>query len=86
MRGSALPLQRSCEEFKPWSDSCGLSHLPTRGSEFSWSNGRRGRKHTEKRLDRSLCNDSWLDYWHNTAYCSLVRSKSDHHPLLLVSK
>lgn len=86
MRGSGMPLPISCEEFKLWSESCGLHHLSIRGAEFTWSNGRRGRHHTEKRLDRSLCNDSCLDYWHSAACCTLIRSKSDHYPLLLVSK
>lgn len=37
----------------------------------------------EKRLDRSICNDAWLNFWDCSACCTLIRSRSDHYPLLL---
>ncbi|XP_019435167.1 PREDICTED: uncharacterized protein LOC109341679 [Lupinus angustifolius] len=62
-----------------------LHHLPTRSAEFTWSNRRRGVAHTEKRLDRTICNDSWLSAWQHTSCFTLPRSASDHHPLMLCS-
>jgi hypothetical protein len=44
------------EEFKTWFDDFNLLHLPIRGAEFTWANGRRGTNYTEKRLDRALAN------------------------------
>jgi hypothetical protein len=48
-------------EFQSWSDVFNLIHLPTRGAEFSWASGRRGTNCTEKRLDRALCNQAFID-------------------------
>lgn len=41
-KGGGLPLRASCEEFRSWSESGHLTHLLTRGVDFTWSNGRRG--------------------------------------------
>lgn len=82
-RGGGIPLLASCDDFKVWFYTCVLTHLPTRGTEYTWSNGRRAAAHTERRLDRGICNDSWLQYWSSTTCCALTRTQSDHHPLLL---
>lgn len=73
----------ACDEFKSWSDSSDLIHLPTVGAEFTWTNKRRGSAHTERRLDRVVCNDPLINYWGSSTCCTLPRSKSDHHPILL---
>lgn len=39
--------------------------------------------HTEKRMDKSICNLAWLDYCNSSVCNTLVRSQSDHFPLLL---
>lgn len=68
MRGSHLPFQASCAEFKQWSDSCNLIHLETVGAQYTWSNGRKVMHHTEKILDRSLCNVAgWISGIQQTA-------------------
>lgn len=85
VRGSNLPARISTEVFKSFTEAGNLTHILTRGSTFTWSNGRRGHSLTEKRLDRGICNEEWLDFWYTTSYCTLVRSKSDHFPLLLVA-
>lgn len=82
-RGGHLPLRISCEDFQDWTDTGNLTHVLTRGAEFTWANGRRGASLTEKRLDRAVCNDSWLHYWDHFTCCTLTRSNSDHHPILL---
>lgn len=85
-RGSHLPLRVACDDFQEFRNSARLTHILTRGSTFTWCNGWRGLARTEKRLDRSLCNDHWIDFWESTACCTLPRSRSDHHPLVIVSK
>lgn len=55
----------------------------TKGTSFTWSNGRLGAALTEKRLDRVICNDQWLSFWDSFACCSLTRSMSDHFPILI---
>lgn len=41
---------------------------------------------TERKLDRALCNDSWVDFWSSTSCSTLTRIKSDHHPLFMCMK
>lgn len=82
-RGGNLPLQTACTDFKNWTDCNSLIHFMTRGSQFTWSNGRRGRHCLEKRLDRVICNNDWLSFWTSVSCCTLTRSNSDHFPLLL---
>jgi len=37
------------------------------------------------RLDRAICNEAWTDFWRVTSCTALVRTQSDHHPLLVHS-
>ncbi|MCH79620.1 RNA-directed DNA polymerase (Reverse transcriptase), partial [Trifolium medium] len=71
------------EDFQSWTDAYHLFHLPTRGAEFTWNNGRGGLRHTEKKLDRVVCNQSWLDLCCVSSVTSLIKHKSDHFPLVL---
>ncbi|XP_019425135.1 PREDICTED: uncharacterized protein LOC109334017 [Lupinus angustifolius] len=82
-RGSRLPCSNISKEFISFSEEGNLVHLETRGAEFTWSNKRRGSALTEKRLDRSMCNDDWLSTWNSVSCCTLPKISSDHHPLLL---
>lgn len=82
-RGGFLPPRLSCEEFRAWSDTCNLNHVQTRGAEFTWTNNRSARSHTELRLDRAICNDEWLNFWSSMTCCTLTRCCSDHFPLLI---
>jgi len=71
------------EEFQTWSDNNNLLHIPTRGSKYTWDNRRPGTRHTKKRLDRSICNQNWLDNCSNISCFTLLKTSSDHFPLLL---
>ncbi|KAF1862973.1 hypothetical protein Lal_00018817 [Lupinus albus] len=53
-RGPNLPPRLPSDEFKLFTDANSLIHLETRGTDFTWTNRRRGQAETEKRLDRSL--------------------------------
>ncbi|WJX57327.1 hypothetical protein P8452_42899 [Trifolium repens] len=57
-KGSSLPANMPMSEFQDWTIANDLLHLPTRGAWFTWSNGRRRRAFSEKRLDRAICNQA----------------------------
>ncbi|GAU46447.1 hypothetical protein TSUD_402140 [Trifolium subterraneum] len=82
-RGAHVPANIPMEDFLNWSDSNHLVHLPTKGAFFTWTNGRGGTAHTEKRLDKAICNHLWLDMCSSISCSTLIRNKSDHYPLLL---
>lgn len=84
--GGCLPSQISCEGLRAWQDNSSLTHLLTRGAKFIWLNKRRSTALIEMRLDRSICNDNWLAFWDCVSCCTLPRSQSEHHPILLILK
>lgn len=51
--------------------------------QFTWSNGHDAHRNTEGRLDRVICNNSWLDLCSSLNVSTLINHKSDHFPLLL---
>ncbi|XP_016491548.1 uncharacterized protein LOC107811177 [Nicotiana tabacum] len=61
---------------------CGLVDLGYVGPRFTWCNNRRPSKRIWKRLDRILVNDKWMQNFHNNYFRHLVRTGSDHLPLL----
>jgi hypothetical protein len=71
------------EDFFNWCDANNFINLPTRGVNFTWSNGRRGSRHTEKKLDRSICNLDFIDSYSTVICSTLTKSRSGHFPLLL---
>jgi hypothetical protein len=81
-RGSFNPARLPMTEFQNWAESFNLVHFPTRGAEFTWSNGRRSGRCTERRLDRVLCNNLFLDLCNSISVTTLIKHKSDHYPLL----
>jgi exonuclease III len=82
-RGAHTPSSTPMTDFLDWTDSNSLVHLPTRGVDFTWHNGRRGYNHTEKRLDRSICSLDFIDTCSSISCSTLTKSRSDHFPLLL---
>jgi len=81
--GRRPPIAIACLEFVHWTNANLLTHLPTSGPLFTWHNGRFGLENVALRLDRSICNDNWINLWSRTSCCSLARHQSDHHPLVL---
>lgn len=80
--GGCPPPRIYCSEFQDMSDNCNLIHLNTIGSYYTWSNGWRSRGRIELRLDRSMCNSTWLDSWPVSNCSTLPRAVSDHNPLI----
>ena len=72
-RGRWPPSTVSCLDFGSWSNANLLTHLPTSGPLLTWTNGRFGTVNVALRLDRSICNEEWLAFWHVTCCCALVR-------------
>jgi hypothetical protein len=82
-RGRVTPARLPMEDFQKWTDVFNLIHLPTSGAEFTWINGRRGLRYAERRLDRAVCNQAWLDLCTSLNVSTLTRHKSYHFPILL---
>ena len=82
-KGATPPAQLPMTEFLNWSNNDNFIHLPTRGMHYTWANGRQGRRYTERRLDRALCNNHMLDICSSVSVSTLVKQRSDHNPLLL---
>jgi len=82
-RGAHSSTRVPVEDFVNWSETNQLIHLSTRGSLFTWSNRRGGNAFTERTVDMSICNHSWLDMCSSLSCSNLLRHKFDHSPLLL---
>lgn len=81
-RGSRLPSRIACEEFRNWTEAGSLTHIDTRGAEFTWNNARRGTNHTERRLYRVVCNEEWQTFWSSSVCYTLIRNRYDHYPIM----
>jgi len=82
-RGFSPPAALPMAEFLEWSNNDNFIHLPTRGVQFTWANGREGRRYTEKRLDRALCNNLLLDVCTSISVTTMLKLQSDHFPILV---
>lgn len=78
----STPNRLPMSDFQNWSDSHNLIHLPTRGSNYTWTNGRKGRNNIQRRLDRVIVNQDWINACSSSSVCTLTKLRSDHHPLL----
>jgi len=80
-RGFHSPARAPIEDFQAWTSSNNLIHLPTVGPAYTWS--RTGRRSIERRLDRSICNQLWMDMCSSITCSTILKVRSDHHPILL---
>ncbi|XP_042482204.1 uncharacterized protein LOC122062621 [Macadamia integrifolia] len=71
-------------EFGAMVDSCDLMALPSQGSRFTWTNNRR-RGNVLARLDRSFCNNAWVEFFHEGVQQVLQKIGSDHAPIFISS-
>ncbi|XP_059290876.1 uncharacterized protein LOC132044416 [Lycium ferocissimum] len=72
-----------CEDFAFCINSCELFDLGYKGSLFTWWNGRSAEDCIFKRLDRILVNSSFQEIFPQIEVEHLIRTGSDHAPLLL---
>lgn len=69
-------------DFQNWSYTNELIHIPTKGAEFTWNNRISGHRHTKRRLDRTICNQMWIDSCSTLSCTTLVNTCSISHPIL----
>ncbi|KAL6220268.1 hypothetical protein ACLB2K_008024 [Fragaria x ananassa] len=79
--GGGTPNRSSCEDFRSVIELCNFQHLDTSGAFFTWSRGL-GPRPIERRLDRSLCDETWFNSWPYTSCIAFPRVVSDHNCLL----
>ena len=82
-RGRTNPARGPIQDFQSWTDNNSLIHLHTRGAEFTWSSGRGGGRCTDRRLDRVVCNQAWIDLCCSLSITTLIKHTSDHFPILM---
>lgn len=73
------------EDFKVWKYNNRLIVIVAKSASFTWYNVRSGSAYVERKLDKSLCNNSWLDVCQTMVSTILPRLRSDHHPILVES-
>lgn len=81
-RGKAI---NSVQAAKFWDviDRCSLRELGFSGPSYTWVCKKKGLGVILERLDRALCNQGWLHLFPNSHVKHLLRTLSDHHPMLL---
>ncbi|XP_075076994.1 uncharacterized protein LOC142163768 [Nicotiana tabacum] len=70
-------------DFSNCMNNCELLDAGYVGVKFTWCNNRRPSKRIWKRLDRIMINDLWLQKFQNNSVRHLVRTGSDHRPILM---
>ncbi|KAF7801271.1 reverse transcriptase [Senna tora] len=83
--GNPAPLNR-IREFKECVERSELADLGFVGQKFTWFNKRADGAMIFERIDRFLANSEWINHFPEALNYHLPRIKSDHVPLLLVSK
>lgn len=78
--------EATMKDFQDWTNSNNLIHIHTRGSSYTWSNGRSSRFHIQRRLDRTICNHEWYAACNLVTCSTLTKLRSNHYPLLLEFK
>ncbi|CAL1370525.1 unnamed protein product [Linum trigynum] len=73
---------RRCKKFLGWMNEACLTDLGFSGPRYTWFRGDTNSTHKASRLDRALCNDSWISAVPNTVVQHLPKIHSDHLPIL----
>ncbi|XP_075659168.1 uncharacterized protein LOC142629059 [Castanea sativa] len=76
-------IPRRVQMFKDCLDSCGMVDLGFHGPRFTWVNKREVGHFIQERLDRGFANSEWRRMYLEAAIHHLVRTHSDHCPVLL---
>ncbi|KAF7824263.1 ribonuclease H [Senna tora] len=71
------------DQFRNFMDSSAMIDLLAQGNWYTWHNGRLGDAAVWERLDKCLCNVSWLENYPHTRVVSLASFCSDHSPLVV---
>ncbi|KAH9803418.1 putative ribonuclease H protein [Citrus sinensis] len=78
-RRGGLPRSNGvCHRFSDWFHRNQFCDLDFSGPKFTWERG-----NLLKRLDRSFCNDEWVQKFANSQVMHLPKLDSDHRPILV---
>ncbi|CAM8901946.1 unnamed protein product [Rhodiola kirilowii] len=80
---SNLSRRGHMENFRQVLLDCNLMDLGFKGSQFTYSNKRKGHDEIQSRLDRAVGDELWADKYPNSVIQHLISHHSDHCPLLL---
>lgn len=64
-------------------DTCGLTNLGIIGQKFTWCDYREAESKNQKKIDRAMVNDLWLEIMPHSSMTHLTSIDLDHCPLLL---
>ncbi|XP_058071209.1 uncharacterized protein LOC131220275 [Magnolia sinica] len=81
-----MQLTATMTDFQEAIHDMGLMDTRFSGSPFTWCNNRAGRSKRWARLDRILINSEWMRGFPNCKVQHVMRSHSDHSPILLSSQ
>ncbi|KAI9072462.1 hypothetical protein K1719_045574 [Acacia pycnantha] len=83
-KGGGRVNEARCSRFSEWIQNCGLVDVKAKGPFYTCEGPKwEGLDRVYKRLDRCLCNVSWLEKFQNAETRILPRVCSDHHPLFI---
>ncbi|KAK9232243.1 hypothetical protein WN943_022488 [Citrus x changshan-huyou] len=78
MRGGSTSSNGVCHQFSDLFHQNQFCDLDFSGPKFTWERG-----NLLKRLDRSFCNDEWVQKFANSQVMHLPKLDSDHRPILV---
>ena len=77
-KGGSQRYSSGCPMFKDWLNEFNLYNFGFKGPKFIWSRG-----NVYERLDRAICNNSWLHMHPDNVVLHLPKLMSDHRPILV---
>ncbi|CAM8981011.1 unnamed protein product [Rhodiola kirilowii] len=83
VKGRIVRGEWQMKKFRQVLQDCDLSDIGFRGSQFTFSNKRKGLLETKARLDRVLANGTWRTTFPNAEVVHGVSGCSDHSPLII---
>lgn len=81
--GSSQPYRIPMKDFFSWSNSNHLIYLSISGHHFTWSNGKSGRRLTEKCIGMTIGNKDWIDLCLYLSFTTITKKCSDHYLILM---
>ncbi|CAM8877435.1 unnamed protein product [Rhodiola kirilowii] len=83
VKGRCVRGEWQMKRFKSVIQDCGLIDLGFRGSNFTFSNRRKGALETKARLDRAFANCAWRNLFPNAEVIHEISGRSDHRPIVI---
>ncbi|KAL7245899.1 hypothetical protein ACSBR2_001101 [Camellia fascicularis] len=74
------------QRFRDRINNCNLIDLGSVGPRLTWTNNKQGLANTMERLDRAMSNDQWQALFTEGTGRTLLRTYSDHSPLVVFTQ